>query len=95
MSEKTIRIFISSPGDVEAERKAARQVIQHLQRKYDERLKLHSIFWEELPIAVHEAFQKGIDDQLEELQKFGGIDIAIFILWSKLGSPTIELKTDD
>jgi hypothetical protein len=29
---------------------------------------------------VHDAFQKGIDDHLEELQKIGGIDIAIFIL---------------
>ena len=44
---------------------------------------------------MHDAFQKGIDDHLEELQKIGGIDIAIFILWSRLGSPTIELKTDD
>ncbi|MFM7929769.1 MAG: ATP-binding protein, partial [Pirellula sp.] len=95
MSEKTIRIFISSPGDVKAERKAARQVIEHLQRKYDGRLSLHSTLWEELPIAVHDAFQVGIDKALLEIEKVGGIHIAIFILWSRLGTPTIELKTED
>jgi hypothetical protein len=95
MSEKTIRIFISSPGDVKAERQAARQVIEHLQRKYLGRLSLHSIFWEEMPIDVLDAFQVGIDKALVELEKVGGIDIAIFILWSRLGSPTIELQTDD
>jgi formylglycine-generating enzyme required for sulfatase activity len=92
MSKKTIRIFISSPGDVKAERQAARQVIEHLQIKYVGRLSLHSIFWEDMPIDVCDAFQVGIDKALVELEKVGGIDIAIFILWSRLGSPTIELK---
>ena len=37
---KTIRIFISSPGDVAPERDKARQVIHDLQRRYLGRLEL-------------------------------------------------------
>lgn len=38
--ERTVRIFISSPGDVEAEREKARQVIHELQEQYTGMLRL-------------------------------------------------------
>ena len=46
---KKVRIFISSPGDVQDERDKARKVVRRLQRRYIGRLELDSILWENLP----------------------------------------------
>ena len=81
---KTIRIFISSPGDVSEERDRARQVVEQFQRRYAGQLKLVPVLWEDLPLQADMSFQQGIDLVLSEEQ---GIDIAVFILWSRLGSP--------
>ncbi|MFZ1134723.1 MAG: hypothetical protein WAN69_07245, partial [Candidatus Korobacteraceae bacterium] len=84
MSSRTVRIFISSPGDVAEERQKAQQVIADLARRYAPRLALVPILWEELPLMADTPFQKGIETVLDDK---GGIDIAVFILWSRLGSP--------
>src|SRR2546426_10584153 len=81
---KTVRIFISSPGDVQEERDKARTVVAQLQRRYASRLKLVPVLWEDLPLQADMSFQQGIDVVLSEEQ---GIDIAVFVLWSRLGSP--------
>ncbi len=80
---KRIRILISSPGDVTAEREQARAVIAQLQRRYAGRLELEPILWEELPLQADMSFQEGIDVVLSGQ----GVDVALFILWSRLGSP--------
>jgi WD40 repeat protein len=84
MEPRTVRIFISSPGDVVEERQKAQQVIADLGRRYAGRLALKPILWEELPLMADMSFQQGIEMILHEQ---GGIDIAVFILWSRLGSP--------
>ncbi len=81
---KTIRIFLSSPGDVAAERTLARGVIADLQKRYTGSFLLQPVFWEDLPLGSDVSFQEGID---VVLSAGGGIDIAVFILWSRLGSP--------
>ncbi len=81
---KTLRIFISSPGDVAEEREKARQVVAHLQRYYGDRLALEPVLWEDLPLQADASFQDGIDLVLSSEH---GIDIAVFVLWSRLGSP--------
>lgn len=81
---KTIRIFISSPGDVAEERERARQVVDSLRRRYAGRLELKPVLWEDLPLQADASFQKGID---LVLSKEHGLDVAVFILWSRLGSP--------
>jgi tetratricopeptide (TPR) repeat protein len=83
-SMKTIRIFISSPNDVATERDKARQVIADLQRRYIGNLLLEPVFWEDLPLRSDASFQAGIDYFLSVEH---GVDIAVFILWSRLGSP--------
>ncbi|MGE3840290.1 MAG: SUMF1/EgtB/PvdO family nonheme iron enzyme [Vicinamibacterales bacterium] len=80
---KTIRIFVSSPGDVQEERDCARNVVHQLRRRYAGRLDLRALFWEELPLKADMSFQQGIDMVLSET----GVDMAVFILWSRLGSP--------
>lgn len=80
---KTIRIFISSPGDVKEERERARQVVESLRRRYSRRVTLQPVLWEDLPLQSDMSFQQGIDGVLSEK----GVDVAVFILWSRLGSP--------
>ena len=81
---KPVRIFISSPGDVEDERERARRVVETLRRRYEGKLQLKSLLWEYLPLQPDMSFQDGIDLVLSEK----GVDIAVFILWSRMGSPT-------
>src|ERR1700677_2105293 len=81
---QTIRIFISSPGDVAEEREKAREVIAQLQRRYGTSIILQPVLWEDLPLKSDASFQEGID---LILSKDHGIDIAVFMLWSRLGSP--------
>lgn len=81
-SHQTIRIFISSPGDVAEEREGARRVVEGLQRVYPG-VTLQPVLWEELALPVTASFQETIDFLLKRKP----IDIAVFILWSRLGSP--------
>lgn len=80
---RCVRIFISSPDDVEEERLRAREVISRLQRAYSSKLMLTSVFWEDLPLPATASFQQGIDLIIGDEY---GIDVAVFILWSRLGS---------
>jgi tetratricopeptide (TPR) repeat protein len=82
---KTIRVFISSPGDVKDERDKARLVIERLSTRYAGRAVIIPVLWEDLPLQVDASFQQGID---LVLSREHGIDVAVFILWSRLGSPT-------
>lgn len=93
-SPRNIRIFISSPGDVGEERERARQVIEGLRRRYARHASLDPIFWEDLPLQAEASFQQGIDLVLSDQS---GIDIAVFILWARLGSPlgNVIRKPDD
>lgn len=79
---KKLRIFISSPSDVLQERLIAKKVIANLNRIYSRYVELETIMWEDLPLEATASFQEGIDYFLEKAP----VDVAIFILWSRLGS---------
>lgn len=53
---KSIRIFISSPGDVIEERALTRKVIERLQGEYSGRVELEPIYWIHEPCEA-ESFQ--------------------------------------
>lgn len=80
---KRIRIFISSPGDVQQERNIAREVIAELGNLYSQYVTLEVLMWEDFPLTVDSTFQEGINYFLEH----DVIDVAVFILWSRLGTP--------
>jgi len=80
---KIVRIFISSPGDVTKERERAREVVESLRRRFARHFLLQPVLWEDLPLQSDMSFQRGIDAVLSEK----GVDIAIFILWSRIGTP--------
>ncbi len=79
---RVIRVFISSPGDVAEERDKARRVLADLQRLYVG-VTLEPLLWEDLALPATASFQESIDALLNQQP----IDIAVFILWSRLGSP--------
>lgn len=80
---KTIRIFISSPGDVQQERKIAHKVITELNKQFAKYVHIEVLMWENFPLTAESTFQEGIDYFL----KSDTIDYAVFILWSRMGTP--------
>ncbi len=80
--ESEVRVFISSPGDVASEREKATQVLQRLERLFPG-VTLIPVLWEDLVLPVTSSFQEAIDVVLLKQP----IDIAVFIVWSRLGSP--------
>ncbi|MDT8450687.1 MAG: tetratricopeptide repeat protein [Wenzhouxiangellaceae bacterium] len=80
MSEiRTIRIFISSPGDVFEERTLAQRVIERVQAEFAGRAVLEPVFWEHEPLLATDTFQTQITMPSEA-------DIMVAILWSRLGT---------
>ncbi len=80
MSDKpTLRIFLSSPGDVAEERALAQQVFQRLAKEFAGSVELRISVWEYEPLYAHAGFQEQIDRPSE-------CDLVVCILWSRLGS---------
>ena len=77
---RQLRIFISSPGDVIAERRLVKQAIQQLDAEYGHEVQLVPVLWEEEPLVASETFQTQIIEPHDT-------DIYIAILWSRIGSP--------
>jgi tetratricopeptide (TPR) repeat protein len=75
----TIRIFISSPGDVFEERTLAQRVIERIQAEFAGRAVLDPIFWEHEPLLATDTFQTQISMPSEA-------DVMVAILWSRLGT---------
>ncbi|MFU8876515.1 MAG: tetratricopeptide repeat protein [Wenzhouxiangellaceae bacterium] len=75
----TIRIFISSPGDVFEERTLAQRVIERVQAEFTGRVVLEPVFWEHEPLLATDTFQTQITMPSEA-------DIVVAILWSRLGT---------
>jgi len=76
---ESIRIFISSPGDVAEERALTRKVIERLQGEFSGRVQLEPIYWEHEPLLATQTFQ-------EQIIRPSDTDIVITILWSRLGT---------
>ena len=76
---KTLRFFISSPGDVFEERALAGRVIERLQGEYIGRVVLEPVLWEHEPLVATSTFQ-------HQIVKPSDTDIVISILWSRLGT---------
>jgi hypothetical protein len=81
-SKRKIRIFISSPADVQRERHVSERVIQRLSDDYSQHVILDPYFWEYEPMRVSQGFQS----QIEPTSSF---DLVICILWSRLGTPLV------
>jgi len=80
---KTLRFFISSPGDVFEERAIASRVIERLQGEYIGRVVLEPVLWEHEPLVATSTFQ-------HQIVKPSETDVVIAILWSRLGTKLPE-----
>ena len=77
---RTLKIFISSPGDVIPERELARKVIGELNEEMMGKVFLVPVLWEKEPLLASGTFQTQIES-VEDTQ------ILLGILWSRIGSP--------
>ncbi len=76
---KTLRFFISSPGDVFEERAIANRVIERLQSEYIGKVVLEPVLWEHEPLVATSTFQ-------HQIVKPSDTDVVVAILWSRLGT---------
>ncbi|MGI9235811.1 MAG: tetratricopeptide repeat protein [Woeseiaceae bacterium] len=76
---KTLRFFISSPGDVFEERAIANRVIERLQSEYIGKVVLEPVLWEHEPLVATSTFQ-------HQIVKPSETDVVLAILWSRLGT---------
>jgi len=79
MALRTIRVFISSPGDVAEERLIARRLIGRLDAQFGGLLQFEAIAWERAPLVATATFQ-------DQIVRPGETDVVIVILWSRLGT---------
>lgn len=84
-----IKIFLSSPGDVNEERVLAGRVMTRLTERYAPVAQLVPIIWEHEPLLATATFQ-------DQIEKPSATDIVICILWSRLGTrlPAHILRDD-
>jgi putative intracellular protease/amidase len=75
-----MKIFISSPGDVDKERQIAERLLDRLAKEFAGRVPIEPYFWEYEPMRLDRNFQ----DQIPPTSQF---DLVICILWSRLGTP--------
>lgn len=85
-----LRIFVSSPGDVGAERAVAVAITERLQLEFRGLVDLETYLWERTVLRATDTFQAQIIDIQDA-------DLAIFILWSRIGTPlpTEQFKRTD
>jgi tetratricopeptide (TPR) repeat protein len=79
MPPLTLRVFISSPGDVGQERILATRVLERLQGEFSRVVTLEPLLWEHEPLRATGHFQ-------EQIPPPSQADIMVCILWSRLGT---------
>jgi hypothetical protein len=82
---RNIRVFLSSPADVEQERLRSTLVVQKLAREYARFFTVESYLWEHEPMLASGTFQ----DAIEPPSRY---DVVVLVLWSRLGTP-LPVKT--
>lgn len=80
---KRLRIFISSPADVNEERLRAHLVIQKLARDYARFFEIEAYLWEHEPMLASGHFQDAIEPP-------SASDVVVLILYARLGTPLPE-----
>lgn len=79
MTQRPLKIFISSPSDVRPERLISERVVARLAREFAYHFRIEPVLWEREPLIATEHFQTMIQPPSQT-------DIVVVILWSKLGT---------
>jgi hypothetical protein len=80
---RTVRIFVSSPNDVDFERQRVDRVAERLTHAFGGRVAFKTVRWERKVYGSHAPFQPQIPESAE-------CDLVIAIFWSRLGTPLAE-----
>ncbi len=80
MHEAKVRIFVSSPADVDHERALLKEICERLRQEYLPYFEVQSVLWEEEALTADRNFQDGI-------LRPADCDIVVVVLWTRLGTP--------
>jgi len=83
MAESRVRIFVSSPADLDHERALIKELITQLAAEYLPYFKLQSVLWEEEVLTAAQSFQAGLSRPSE-------CEIVLVMLWTRLGTPLAD-----
>ena len=82
-NEKTLNLFVSSPGDVQSERERVDFVVARLNAEFAGRVQIRTIRWETRFYSSHETFQTQIPEA-------AACDLVLAVFGARLGSPLPE-----
>jgi tetratricopeptide (TPR) repeat protein len=77
--KRTLRVFISSPGDVAEERAVLGEVLRRLRSEFAHRGAVEPVDWEHEPLLATASFQ-------EQIPLPSQCDVVVAILWTRLGT---------
>jgi WD40 repeat protein len=80
MNDSKVRIFVSSPADVERERAMVKDILDRLAGEFLPYFRVEPVLWEEEALTADRTFQAG-------MVKPSDCDIVLVVLWTRLGSP--------
>jgi hypothetical protein len=83
-SARVVRIFVSSPNDVAAERGRVQSVAANLNREYEDLVRFETVLWEEHFYTADRSFQPQIAESV-------ACDLVVSIFWTRIGT---ELPPD-
>jgi hypothetical protein len=78
-----LRLFVSSPSDVQAERVRVDAVTARLNSELDGVAAIETVRWETGFYSAERSFQQAIDAAIDNMR---GIDLAVCVLWKRVGS---------
>lgn len=80
MADPQVRIFVSSPSDLDHERALTRNIIEALAQEYLPYFKVQAVLWEQEALTAAQSFQAG-------LVRPSDCEIVLVMLWARLGTP--------
>ena len=83
MAESQVRIFVSSPADLDHERALIKDICAQLAAEYLPYFRLQSVLWEEEALTAGQSFQAG-------LVRPADCEIVLVMLWTRLGTPLAD-----
>ncbi len=83
MHQDSVRIFVSSPADVEHERAIVKDVIERLSQDFLPYFRIEPVLWEQEALTADRTFQAG-------LVRPADCHIVLVVLWTRLGFPLPE-----
>lgn len=83
MNDPKVRVFISSPSDLQHERALVRQIIESLAPEYLPYFRIEPVLWEQEALTAAQCFQAGLVRPSE-------CEIVLVMLWTRLGTPLAD-----